>query len=208
MQRRALQSFSGISMQRTSRDCATKAVYNTKFKCESRKGICRPTFRQRGLGQLNLFTSLSRRAGKLQEGHLESEQKEEVIQNTEVRLFILRQSIQLESHTSLYSLLFIKTQMEALCAGSHQEMQVPFWVPPQCKPLSKHTLLKTLHMSPLLAQCTRTIARSQMIKRCHGMEVKIWIADFSINKIILLFQKQEMPENLQLGLCHRISLSK
>ena len=93
----ALQSFSGISMQRTSRDCATKAVYNTKFKCESRKGICRPTFRQRGLGQLNLFTSLSRRAGKLQEGHLESEQQEEVIQNTEVRLFILRQSIQLES---------------------------------------------------------------------------------------------------------------
>lgn len=141
MQRRALRSSSGVSMQRTSRDCVTKAVYNTKFKCESRKGICHPTFRQRGLGQLNLFTSLSRRAGKLQEGHLESEQQKEVIQNTEVWLFILRWSIQLESHISLYSLLFIKTQTEALCAGSHQEsrchsesclsanhsVNIPFW---------------------------------------------------------------------------------
>lgn len=77
MQRRALQSFSGVRMQMTSRDCATKAVHNTKFKSESRKGICLPTFRQRGLGQLNLFTSLSNRAGKLQEGHLQSEQQKE-----------------------------------------------------------------------------------------------------------------------------------
>lgn len=35
-------------------------------------GQCHPiTFLQRGLGQLNLFTSLSSRAGKLQKGHLQ-----------------------------------------------------------------------------------------------------------------------------------------
>ena len=38
------------------------------------------------------------------------------------------------------------------------------------------------------------------------MEVKIRTADRSINKIII--SKQEMPENLQLGLCHRTSLSQ
>ena len=149
MQRRALQSFSGVSMQMTSRDCATKSVHNTKFKLSLEKAFASLPFDSEDWDNWTSSHRCPTEQESCRRGTYNQNSRRKEIQNTEVWLFILRWSFQLDSHTSLYSLLFFKTQTQALCAGSHQEMQVPFWVLPQCKPLSKHTFLGTLHTSPL-----------------------------------------------------------
>lgn len=155
MQRRALQSSSGVSMQMTSRDCATKAVHNTKFKCESRKGICLPTFRQRGLGQLNLFTSLSNRAGKLQEGHLQSEQQKEgdsehwsLTAHSKTEFSAGQPHLSFTPHFSLkhrlrLSLLALTRKCRChseSCLSANHSVNIPFW-----EPYTRHLSSNSMH---------------------------------------------------------------